>query len=249
MPLELFDGRPHIGVKSRVRWDGSRAGTSSCQALNLTHGEAAAGGALGETEAHFSVSNSQQSPSMAGGNPSVLDKVLYALFQFQQPDSIGDRSAILAGPLGDVLLGEMEIGHQTLECARLLHGVEVFALDVLDQRELQGRFFGDVADDGGNARQGSPLCSAPAALPGDELEPLAYGPENQRLDDSAHADRARQFLQPLIPEARAGLIRTWVNQVNVNLLRLTRMRGCDGGCRAIPQRRLGLPDQGAQTLP
>ena len=57
--------------------------------------------------------------------------------QLEQADRVRDRAAILADPLGDLVLGQPELVDQPLERGRLLERPEVGALHVLDERALE----------------------------------------------------------------------------------------------------------------
>ena len=61
--------------------------------------------------------------AVAGRECPFFEQILDRLFQSQQAHGVGDRRAILAGALGDLLLREMEFVCQALECARLFDGI------------------------------------------------------------------------------------------------------------------------------
>src|SRR5690349_14152523 len=90
---------------------------------------------------------------------------------------------------------------------RLLDRVEIFALDVLDQRKLGSGRIVNVADERRNLVQARPLGSAPSTLAGDDLEPVVRGPHEDWLKNTALRDRIREFVDRLLVELHAGLNR------------------------------------------
>jgi hypothetical protein len=99
-------------------------------------------------------------------------------------------------------VGQVEFVDQALQRLRFLQRVEVFALDVLDQRH---RDHGAVVDHAHHHRhfgQAGTLRRTPAAFAGDDLvgaTALAVGADmlahHDRLDHALRADRRGQFLQ------------------------------------------------------
>ena len=57
-------------------------------------------------------------------------------WQAEQAQGVGDRRAALADPVGDLLVGELEVVDQLLEGGRLLERGQILAVEVLDQRLL-----------------------------------------------------------------------------------------------------------------
>ena len=72
----------------------------------------------------------------------------------------------------------------------LFDRIEILALDILDQRQLGGCRFIDLAYDRRDGVQPRPLRCAPATLAGDDLESLAVAvrPQQDRLEDTALGD-------------------------------------------------------------
>ncbi len=245
--LQLFKGGAHIGIEEQLSGGGGRAGAARSQSLDLPNGEAASSGTLGEQLAGLRVNDSQQSAAVSSSDVSIFNQVLYRLFKLQEPDGVGDGGSVFAGAVGDIFLSELEIGHQPFKCPRLLEGIEIFALNILNQSDLECLRLGDFADDCGNARQTRALRRSPAALAGNELVAGPVRAQDERLDYAARADRARQFLERFFTKSRPWLIRAWIDQVDVHLVR-ARQCGCDcSRCGASLRLRLGLPDQGAQA--
>lgn len=245
--LQVFKRGAGIGVEERLSRRGGGAGAARSQALDLPDGEAASSGALGKQVPGLGVNDSQQSAAVSSSDASIFNQVLYRLFQLQEPDGVRDCGSVFAGAVGDIFLSELEIGHQPFKCPPLLDGIEILALNIFNQGDLKRLRLGDLADDCGNARQTRALRRSPAALAGNELVAGPVRAQDERLDYAASADRARQLLERLFPKSRPGLIRAWVDQVDVHLMRA---RQCVRDCNrrgASLRLRLGLPDQGAQA--
>src|SRR5688572_23253292 len=101
-----------------------------------------------------------------------------------------------------VLLNELS------KAFRFFDRVEVFTLNVLDQRDLgRGRIV-ELANDGGDRVKPCPLCRAPAALTGDDLEALAVRSQQDRLQYSTLGNGIGEFLDRLFLELNARLL--WI---------------------------------------
>ena len=75
--------------------------------------------------------------------------------------------------------------------------VEVFALDILDQRQFQQQRIGDFLDHHRDFIQTRQFGGSPAAFPGNQLKLALMTPNNQRLNDPVGPNGSREFLQPL----------------------------------------------------
>ena len=215
--LKIFEGGFGIGIGCVRGGMFAGARNASGEALDLADRHAATGDFLREFEALRLIGDGEKSASVAGGDFAFFDEVLDRGFELEQADGVGDRGAIFAGALGDLLLGEVKLIREALKGVRLLDGIEVFALEVLDESHLHCHTFGYVADDDGYAVQLCALCGAPTAFAGDELVAASAAAHDERLDDAAGADRLGKLLESLFAEARAGLVRARLDQVNVDV--------------------------------
>ena len=87
-----------------------------------------------------------------------------------------------------------------------LYGVEVLALDVLDEGHGMEVLVVHLADVGRQALQVGALCGPPAALAADDDVLSAVGPfDRDGLDDAQLPDRVGQFVERLLVELRARL--------------------------------------------
>ena len=101
----------------------------------------------------------------------------------------------------------MKIPGEPLECARFFDRVQILALKILDERELEHILVACLAHDHRRVLQSYALRRTPAPLASDEFEVFARTTDDQRLDDSLFADALGEFLQIFIAEFRARLPR------------------------------------------
>src|SRR6202044_990698 len=155
----------------------------------------------------------------------------------------------------------MEFVGEPLERACLFHGIEILALEVLNQRHLQCHLIANIANNCGHPSKLGPLRGSPPAFAGYELVAVSDSPNDQRLNNAAGADRARKLVQGYFAESCSWLERARIDQVDVDL-REDLTRSQDRCCRRCSRshrlcrwnRRLRLmllgfrlPDQGAQS--
>jgi hypothetical protein len=74
-----------------------------------------------------------------------------------------------------------------------LDRIQVLALQVFYQRELQSFMIARVPYYHRNVTQPGLHSGAPAALAGDQLEPVVFGTDHQRLNNSLVANRTGEF--------------------------------------------------------
>ena len=87
----------------------------------------------------------QQRPRLAESQPPFLQILHYRSRQPQQPHVVRYRFARHSHPLPDLLLRQSEFPAQFGERRRLLHAVQVLALQVFDDRHLRRLLIGDLA--------------------------------------------------------------------------------------------------------
>lgn len=129
--------------------------------------------------------------------------------EIEEADGVGDRGAAASDARGDFLLGEGELAGEAGVGLGLLDGVEIGALEVFDERELEDLSVGSLADDGGRVGEAEACGGAPAALAGDELVTRAGRgfPEDERLDDALGPDGLDQLVEVGLAEFLARLER------------------------------------------
>ncbi len=170
--------------------------------------------------------------------------------QLEQPQQIRDRCSRAADRPRCVLVREPELFDEPVQRARLLDRIQVLALDVLDQRDRDGRLVRDVAHDGRDRVQARELCGAPAALARDDLVTrLAVAlrrqrPHDDRLDDALRFDRLGELRERVVAHVDARLVAAALEEVDGHLAErglgrrraaLNRSRLCARGATSRPR--------------
>ena len=127
--------------------------------------------------------------------------------EFQKAHAIGNGGAALADFGGDFFLLEAELAGQPAVGGGFFNGIEIGALDVLNQGQLEHLLITGSAHDDRGFREPDFLGGPPSALAGDELVFAGYLADDQRLDDSPGADGVDQLVEPFALELGAGLER------------------------------------------
>ena len=187
--LQLFFGGAGVGVD--LRGGGGGAGGrrfAADERFGFAHGQAARDdlarhaalrGFVGQREERARVAHRQRA-----GREVVADFDRQA----QQPDVVGDRRAILADGGRDRFLRQLQFVGQPPVRLRFFDRIQIVALDVLDERDLQQLIVGDLADDDGDLEQAGALRRAPAAFAGDDLVAVADAADER----SAESRRSRE---------------------------------------------------------
>ena len=149
---------------------------------------------------------------------------------FNKRRKLETAGAVFAGARGHLFLGHLEVLAKAMIGAGLLHGVQVGALQVLDDGHLHRLLIGHFADDGWDGFFAGACGGQPAALAGDELVAVlpASRLHDNRLDDSGGGDGLGQLGELGFVEVGAGL-----EGVAVDLLEgdFQRLAGCVWWCR------------------
>src|SRR5947209_5860010 len=94
-------------------------------------------------------------------------------------------------------MGQLHVVQEDLVGTRLLDGVQLFPLDVLDQGDLKQTVVRDLPDDGRDSLDPRDLGGAPAALTRDEPVSVRPLPHDDGLDDAVLADGSTSPSRPL----------------------------------------------------
>src|SRR5690606_37525390 len=119
-------------------------------------------------------------PGVSSADGSSLQAVQDYRGQCQQAKSLRDGAAALPHGRSDLLLVQAEV-KQLLEGLRLLDVVQILALQVLDDRDLEGLAIREFADDRRDRGEAGGLRSSETALPGDHLVPAIDRTDHYRL--------------------------------------------------------------------
>jgi hypothetical protein len=102
---------------------------------------------------------------------------------------------------------ELEFLDEALQPVRLFDGVQVLALDVLDEADAERGLIRHFTHHCGNALEAREARRAPAPLAGEDLVIAAvYGAHHDRLDHAAGADRVGKLRERGFIHARARLV-------------------------------------------
>jgi hypothetical protein len=132
---------------------------------------------------------------MADGESAVADVGLEFRWESKKAEGIGDDDAAFADTDGGVFLGKFELVDELSVALGLLDGIEVFALEILDQGEFEGGAIIGLTDHHGDFGEAEELSGAPAAFAGDEFVTAGRGTHDKGLDDAAFADGIGEFVQ------------------------------------------------------
>jgi len=115
---------------------------------------------------------------------------------------------------------QAELLDQPQQRPRLLQRVQIFALNVLDERHGDGGLVGHLADYRGNVRKPRHLCRAPPALAGDDFVALRFSritmrqrPHQDRLHQTLRLDRIGELAQGFRAHVHARLILAPLQQI------------------------------------
>ena len=145
---------------------------------------------------------------MPGRQLAVGQEVLHAGRQAEQAQRVGHRRATLADALGDLVVGQLEVLDQLGERRRLLQRGEVLAVEVLDQRLLDGADVVGRAHHRRDRRQPGPAGRPPASLAGDQL--VALRPPRRTStgwSTPSSLDRGGQLAERVLVEVHPRLVR------------------------------------------
>src|SRR5438128_649096 len=126
---------------------------------------------------------------MAHRELSGREQPFYRFGQFQQTKKVCDGRSLFSDAARNLLLRQTEIVMELVVCVGLFHRVEIFALDVLDERNLQCvTVVMEILNYGWDALQASPLRRAKSALAGDQPKLMIAGAaDDERLNDAVFA--------------------------------------------------------------
>ncbi len=138
---------------------------------------------------------------------AVGDRGLDIRVEVEQAQRVGDGRARLADALGDALLGEPELVDELAVGEGLVDRVEVGALDVLDERDLELVAIRELADERRDALEAREPGGAHAALAGDELVAVERLGDEDRLQHAVLADARGELLEAGVVDVAPRLVR------------------------------------------
>ena len=129
---------------------------------------------------------------MALGQPTVRDRRLDPGREVEQAERVRDGRSGPADPRRDLVLAEAELVDELSVGLRRLERIEVLALEVLDEGELELVAVGELADDRRDAFEAGGLRGPEATLAGDELVAVDRLGHEDRLEDAVLGDARGQ---------------------------------------------------------
>ncbi|MNJ36540.1 hypothetical protein D3C77_313310 [compost metagenome] len=192
---------------------------------------------------------------MAGRQVAAHHVLAHRLGQLQQAQGVGHVAAALADHPRQGVLGAAEALHQHGVGVGLLHRVEIGALDVLDDADLQHLDVLHLAHHDRHLAQAGGLGGAPATFAGDDLPQAGLarlGADQDGLQHPFVADGGGQFVQLGLGEDFARLVGIGLQRLDGRALhargrRAGRVDG-DGLLRVFPQKRRETPAQTTLTF-
>jgi hypothetical protein len=142
---------------------------------------------------------------MAHGKAMLGEEHLNITGEPEQPEHIGDCGPVFARALCNLLVAELVFPCQAVEGLGDLNGIQILALDVLNEGDFHEPVVGIVLNDDRNLGKAGKFGGAPAALSGDELVAGTGGADDQRLDNAVFADGLGEFLEAVGLEDGARL--------------------------------------------
>ena len=169
---------------------------------------------------------------------------LHRLDQIQQAQQIGCGAARAPHGLRGQLVRQAEFFHQPVQALGFFERVQVFALDVFNQRHRGGGLVGHVADQHRQAVQPGQRGSAKTPLARNDfvfaaVAAAAQAPHQNRLHDALRLDGFGQIVQRALVHAGARLVLTghYVAQAQ---------RGRQAGAARRAAQRLRVINSGAE---
>jgi len=175
------------------------------RAFDLPDGHGPVGGLVSQGDLLFRRFEGEKGAGVSHGEAVFGNKLLHLEGEPEEAQHVGDGGPVFAGALGDLLVGQVEFAVETLEGVGDFDGVEVFALDVLDESDFHEAVVGDVLDNDGHVMKAGDAGGAKAAFTGDELIAVVRAPYDEGLDDAVFSNGLGEFLEALRGERGTGL--------------------------------------------
>ena len=188
------------------------------QLLRITDGSIRAYEFLGEKPLFVGVFDREENFGMTDAQASLGQVSLNFLFKLHESHRIGNGCPTLADATGDIFLGEAEFLGKAAIGGGFLDRIEPFALEILDESQLQDFLIGGLADNDGSLVKAYFQRGAEAAFTGYEFVFSCGKADDQRLDDSPFTDGFNKFVKLLDGKLGAWLKRAWDNLVESDIL-------------------------------
>jgi hypothetical protein len=153
-----------------------------------------------------------------GGQDAGGDPALHGEGELEQPDGVGDGRPATPDTGGQLVVGDRELLKQLLVGRRLLEGVQLDAVDVLQQRVPQHRLVGGLPDDRRDLAQLRTLGGPQPALAHDQLVAVPTQlPHHDGLHEPELADGVLQLGERVLVEDLTRLFRVGLDRFGRDL--------------------------------
>ncbi len=136
--------------------------------------------------------------------------------QFEKPERIGDRAALLAQLAGQLILRDAQSIEEILTGLGFLDRVKLFALNIFYESKLEQAIVRYFADQRGNFKQAGALRRHEPTFSCDQLVPPALGAHEDRLKHSMITNGVSELTEPLFVDLQSRLVRIGRNPVDVD---------------------------------
>ncbi len=214
-PQLLFN----VGFFGRAAAGSRRTPTLAHQSLHqlfrLAHRQAALEHRLGRGGLCLRRRQCQQCPGVPFAQIPASQRLTHRGRKLEQSQRVADAGPALADVPGHLVVRQAEVLDELPITLGRLERIEVLALEVLDQRQLETLTLVRQTDDHRDRRQAGQARRLQAALAGDEKVSAAVGRrrDEQRLQHAVLANRGGQFVQlpardftPRLPWVGADLV-------------------------------------------
>lgn len=200
-------GRVCLGLRSGAPPRSGLRDIRLHESLDLTGGEPVTNGALRQLELAACRFEPDERACLSGGELSRAEEIENLRRKPKEADHVTDGRAAPSDAQCNLLLRLTEALVEGPEGLRLLDGIQVRSLEVLDEGKLQELLVaGNLSDDDGDLGQAGALSSPPAPFAGhDRVRSPAIGPDDEGLDHPLGSDRGRELVKPLVEKLASGL--------------------------------------------
>src|SRR6185436_5140022 len=170
-PPQLFFDTLEVGIGTaarRARCFRLRLAQAPDELLGLSHREVLTDHRVEHAVLEL-LRETAECPPVALRQATVGDGGLDAGSEIEQAERVGDRRPGTTDARGEVVLAESELVDQLAVGVRRLERIEILALQVLHQRDLELLAIGELTDHSGDPVETGSLSGPEPALTGDQL--------------------------------------------------------------------------------
>lgn len=152
---------------------------------------------------------------VSGAEFSLSDEFTDVFCQAEQAKSVCDGDAASSDALCGFFVRHAVVFREVSVGFGFFQGVEVFSLDVFDERECEGFAVGDITNNHGDFFESGALCGAESSLASDEAEAVVVdGADDEGLNDAGLLNGLCELLEGLFLKVLSRLSRHGFNAVD-----------------------------------